>query len=235
MNIMLSAIAHYPESLRKPIGAILENPAKHMRHVFEGPRINFPSDTITLKGKDLPLEGATWVSAALAPCFFIALVSRNDRGDLQEVNAGHFSAHFDDREFSSFLAQIEAPPERNRFFIAGMAQRTSHFTLKRSAERILGGINTFGLPVSLGWENEARPYLTDLRSGRRVSDLGLGLSDGAEEDKALGRYVSLGVTSTHVALVSTVFRRTPGVLTPYQTHLITEETGVITKEHLLES
>jgi hypothetical protein len=202
----------------------------HIRHTFRGRRINGIPETVQLR--DLPSHTTTWVSAALAPCFFLAAVARDETGRIQGVNAGHFSARFESREIERQLMTLDVPAERKRILIAGMSQRTNRQTLEESISKLVASIRACGLPVDLEWESPDRPWLRDSRSQQLVSDLGLGLIENKPTDLGLGRLVSLGVTDSHAVLVSTVYRRSPELgMIPLQTHLITEEAGIITKDH----
>jgi len=227
---MLDKIAHYPPSLRSPVEEIFSRPMAHIKHTFRGRRINGISETVQLRA--LSPQITTWVSAALAPCFFLAAVARDEAGRIQGVNAGHFSARFESWEIERQFRTLDAPVERKKVLIAGMSQRTNRQTLEESISKLVATIRACGLPIDLEWESPDRPWLRDSRSQQLVSDLGLGLIENKSTDLGLGRLVSLGVTDSHAVLVSTVYRRLPDQdVIPLQTHLITEAAGIITKDH----
>lgn len=198
----LGRIAHYPPVFQSQIRRVLTGSTQEQYRCARQGYHLLTDETKRLES--LSSEEPVWASASLAPCLFIGALITNGQGRFQEARAGHFSTRFLPSEIRSFLSNPSVPANATKVWVAGLAQKSSPISLKETTVRLVGAINDSGIPLTIQWENEERPLLTDPRTSEIVSDLGLGVQYRDKPFSTLGRIVSFGVTSSHAAMISRI-------------------------------
>lgn len=225
---MLEKIAHYPNSLKTPISRIWHNPLKGQLDLFqEGPALCRLPETAAIKRGDLLPDKPRWLNSIVGPCLFMVIMPLDLRASFDQIKAGHFSTAFSDHEIDVFLSRSNNPPEASRVWVAGLAQRTNHNTLRGTTERLVERINKFGISIDLRWKSHDRPELYDTKRSQIISDIGYGL---LTEEECTGRMLSFGTTADHSVMISSLFSYAGSPPIPLRTHFFMPETGLLTKK-----
>lgn len=228
--MIFERIGHYPAIIQEPVKRWVAQP---LRSSFafgnKGRRLNDIGSSVTLKSPEIQKDSAFWVTAMLAPCIFVAAVSREAGGEIDEAVVGHFSTRFAYRSISSLLGNLKSGADTSSIFIAGLAEKASHESLAGTCIELVDEAGEFGIPLRLEWSAEDRPILRDNRSGKIISDIGIGLNND-NRDFSYIRNVGFGVTTTHAVMLSTVFQHGTNIV-PKWTHLLGEDVGLLTHTH----
>ncbi|HTY12972.1 MAG TPA: hypothetical protein VMD02_02160 [Candidatus Omnitrophota bacterium] len=173
---MIQSLNNFPARQSVPLARLTADPASAHRQIMSlGQRLGFTGE-IKWERTNLASGADLVATAACGPCLFIAKVESDAVGQFERSLIGHWSVNFTPRMVNDFLGYDRSAAKRTKLFLAGMSQRSSHDSLRDSVLELFGRINDYGVPLSLVWDAPDRPVLTDLRDGRIISDLGLGLN-----------------------------------------------------------